>query len=367
MRIAFVYDAAYPFVKGGGEKRIYEIAKRLAKKHDVDWITLKWWNGKDYEFDGINYVGVGKWENLYTSNRRSIKEAIYFGIRVLPFLKREKYDVVDCAAFPYFSCFSARLSSLINRSKLFITWHEVWDDYWYEYLGKTGFFGKIVERAVAKMKAKHIAVSNFTAKCLKKLGVKDAIVIPNGVDLKLVESIKPSENKWDIVFAGRLIKEKGVDEVLKIVANLLESGVKAKTLIIGDGPEREKVKKLAKELDISDLVCFKEFVPQKVFYSILKSAKVFVLPSKREGFGITALEAMACKTPVVTLKHPMNAVVDLIDEMGFGVYVERQKLADAVLSLLRNEIKLGFKKDINEYSWDNIAKKIEKVYENFDA
>ncbi|MCD6493568.1 MAG: hypothetical protein J7K36_07225, partial [Archaeoglobaceae archaeon] len=82
---------------------------------------------------------------------------------------------------------------------------------------------------------------------------------------------------------------------------------------------------------------------------------------------ITALEAIACKTPVVTLKHPMNAVVDLIDEMGFGVYVERQKLADAVLSLLKNEIKLGFKKDIDEYSWDNVAKKIEKVYENFDA
>ena len=115
------------------------------------------------------------------------------------------------------------------------------------------------------MRAKHIAVSNFTAKCLKKLGVKDAIVIPNGVDLEFIESIKPSENKWDIVFAGRLIKEKGVDEVLKIVANLLERGVKAKTLVIGDGPEKEKVKKLAKELDILDLVCFKEFVPQKVF------------------------------------------------------------------------------------------------------
>lgn len=106
---------------------------------------------------------------------------------------------------------------------------------------------------------------------------------------------------------------------------------------------------------------------KRFFYSILKSAKVFVLPSKREGFGITALEAMACKTPVVTLKHPTNTVVELIDKMGFGVYVERRKLADAVLSLLKNEIKLGFKKDINEYSWDNVAKKIEKVYENFDA
>ncbi|RLI73957.1 glycosyltransferase family 1 protein [Archaeoglobales archaeon] len=362
MKIAFIYDAAYPFVKGGAEKRIYEIAKRLAKRHDVDWITLKWWDEENFELDGIRYVGVGEWKKLYTQNRRSIKEALYFGGKVLPFLKKQKYDVVDCTAFPYFSCFSAKFVSLLDRSKLFITWHEVWDNYWYEYLGKAGFFGKFVEKRVARLKAKHIAVSNFTANCLEKLGV-NAVVIPNGVDLELIKSVSPSDDRWDIVFAGRLIKEKGADEIIKIVAKLSKLNIEIKALIIGDGPEKIEIKNLAEELDVKDLVHFVEFVTPEAFYSILKSAKAFVLPSKREGFGIAALEAMACETPVITLKHPMNAVVELVEEIGLGISVERQEMPNAVLSLLKGELRLNLKKDIDEFSWDNIAKKVEKVYE----
>jgi len=72
MRIAYVYDAAYPFVKGGGEKRIYEIARRLSKKHEVDWITLKWWeDGNEFFGDGIRYIGVGEWKNLYAGEEEA--------------------------------------------------------------------------------------------------------------------------------------------------------------------------------------------------------------------------------------------------------------------------------------------------------
>ena len=43
MRIAFIYDAVYPWIKGGAEKRIYEIGRRLAKKHEVHWYGIGWW------------------------------------------------------------------------------------------------------------------------------------------------------------------------------------------------------------------------------------------------------------------------------------------------------------------------------------
>lgn len=47
MKIAFVYDAIYSWIKGGAEKRIYEIGRRLADKHEVHWYGIRWWEGKE--------------------------------------------------------------------------------------------------------------------------------------------------------------------------------------------------------------------------------------------------------------------------------------------------------------------------------
>ncbi len=354
MKIAFVYDAAYPFVKGGGEKRIYEIAKRLSRKHEVDWITLKWWEGSSrMERDGIEYVGVGEWRKLYKNNRRSISEALYFALKVIPSLLKD-YDVIDCTAFPYFSCFSSRVCSALGGSKLFITWHEVWDDYWYEYLGRKGFFGKVVERIVTKLKAKHIAVSRLTAEMLERKGC-GAQIIPNGVDLKLIESIEPSV-EYDLIFAGRLIKEKGADVFIQLCEELRkksEFNLDFKAAVVGEGPMLEDLKR-AEGID------FLPFVEEERFYSLLKGAKLFVLPSKREGFSISALEAIACNTPVLTIDYEMNACKELAEMYGF-VAKNFNEMIEFARSVLAGEWKAE-KPDLSEFDWESIAGKVERVY-----
>ena len=151
MIIAFIFDAISPWIKGGAEKRIYEIAKRLAKKHEVHWYGIGWWfreNGKSnvIERDGIILHGVCKPVQLYVNGRRSISEALYFAWKLLPKLVREDFDVIDCQEFPYFPCFSAKVHSLLRRTPLVVTWYEVWSEYWFEYLGTKGFFGFLVER-----------------------------------------------------------------------------------------------------------------------------------------------------------------------------------------------------------------------------
>ncbi|MBO8183581.1 MAG: glycosyltransferase family 4 protein [Archaeoglobus sp.] len=352
MKIAFVYDAAYPFVKGGGEKRIYEIARRLAKKHEVDWITLKWWDGDSkLERDGINYVAVGEWRNLYKNGRRSISEAIYFSFKVLPRLLG-RYDVIDCTAFPYFPCFSSRLSNVLRKNRLFITWHEVWNDYWYEYLGKKGFFGKIVEDFVAKIKAKHIAVSKLTAEMLERKGCK-AEVIPNGVDLKLIESIE-ALNEYDLIFVGRLIKEKGADAFIRLCQELRRE-FDFRAVVIGEGPMLESLKKESNSVD------FLPFVDEERFYSLLKGAKLFVLPSRREGFSISALEAIACGTPVLTIDHEMNACKELAEKYGF-VAKNFDEMVEFARKVLAGEWREVEKPDLLEYDWESIARRVEEIY-----
>ena len=143
MRIAYIYDAIYPWVKGGAEKRIYEFSRRLASRgHEVHCYGMNWWKGENVIVkDGVYLHGICKPTNFYSGDHRSIIEATYFASKVLSSREMD-YEVVDCQNFPYFPCFSAKLLCRLNKQDLFITWHEVWGDYWHEYLGRKGIIGK---------------------------------------------------------------------------------------------------------------------------------------------------------------------------------------------------------------------------------
>src|SRR5512136_252867 len=117
MKIAFIYDVIYPFVKGGVEKRVRELAVRLsARGHDVHIIGMTYWKGSDsLEKDGVILHGICPAQPLYADGRRNIREALSFGIHLIPFLMREKFDVIDCQQFPYFSCFPVKMASVMKK------------------------------------------------------------------------------------------------------------------------------------------------------------------------------------------------------------------------------------------------------------
>jgi len=373
MKIAYIYDAVYPWIKGGAEKRIYEISRRLADRgHEVHWYGIGWWfgdcNSKTIEHDGIILHGVCKPMQLYVDGRRSIKEAIYFARKLLPKLIKEKFDVIDCQEFPYFPCFSAKVHSLFRRIPLVITWHEIWDKYWFEYLGKKGLFGWIAERITAKLTNKNVAVSERTKKDLESLGVKNVEVIHNGIDFKKIESVKPSEEESDIVFAGRLIKDKNVDVLIKAISLIKRDIPDIKCIIIGDGPEKKKLMNLANELKVENNVKFVGFLENHDdVVAYMKSSKVFVLPSTREGFGIVALEANACGLPVVTVNHRMNAACDFINngENGYICELSAEDIAKKVLIGLEmgNIMKRKCIENAIKYDWSNMVDLTESFYE----
>ncbi len=118
MKIAFVYDAVYPWVKGGAEMRIHELGKRLsARGHEVHIFGVKWWEGEDtIEYEGMTLHGVCKARNLYVNGRRSISEAIIFAAKLFPALRKEKFDLIDVSVFPYFSCFTVKAVSVLKKN-----------------------------------------------------------------------------------------------------------------------------------------------------------------------------------------------------------------------------------------------------------
>jgi glycosyltransferase involved in cell wall biosynthesis len=364
-KIAFVYDAIYPYIKGGAEKRNYELGKRL--NHDVHLFGMKYWKGEDViKKNGMTLHGVCKSIPLYDSDRRSIKEAIVFSIKLFRPLMKEDFDVLDCSSFPYFSLFTCKLVCILKRKKLIATWHEVWGkEYWKEYLGFLGIFGYWVEKMAVKMPNKIISVSPHTTRGLRKvLGYsKEIITIPNGISFDEISKVKPSVIKSDVIFAGRLLSHKNVDVLLKAIKIVSSKDKNLKCIIIGDGPEKSRLEELAKTLKISRNIIFKGFLKRKEeVYSLMKSSKVFVLPSSREGFGIAVLEANACGIPVITVNEKSNASKDLILEgkNGYVCKLGEKELADRIIKSLSKDWKTA--QYVKDYDWDNISTQLMKVH-----
>ena len=367
MKIAYVYDVIYPFIKGGVEKRIYELSRRLASRHEVHVYGMKFWNGDNIiEQNGVYLHGICKPLKLYnTSGRRSITEAIYFALKILPHLIKEEYDVIDCQESPYFPCFTTKIYSILIKVPLIITWHEVWDDYWYEYLGRKGEIGRIIEKMVTKLTKYNIAVSEKTKRDLENLGLDNIKVIPNGVDFNKIRRIKPSDNNSDIIFVGRLIKEKNVDILLRAIKLIQKDVPDIKCIIIGDGPERRKLENLARSLKLENNTYFLGFLENyEEVISYMKASKIFVLPSTREGFGIAALEANACGLPVITINNDRNAAKDLIKDgvNGFLCELSEREIAEKIIMALKVHDKIKEKciENARKFDWDIIINEYEK-------
>jgi glycosyltransferase involved in cell wall biosynthesis len=356
MNIAYVSDVVYPFVMGGAEKRIYEMGRRLAAHDEVHVFGIKWWDGnKDIDLDGLHLHGICKPLNLYAGERRSFKEAVRFAGSLSP-LSSYDLDVIDCSQFPYLHCFPSKLISRLKGVPLVITWHEFWGDYWDEYLGKIGFLGKLTERATLRVADKVIAVSEATKEqlaCLKE----DIALVPNGVDIAFIDSVAPAEIAADALFVGRLIREKNVDLLIRALP------ADATLCIIGDGPEKESLVQLAK--DVNATVQFVRTLSYTDLISVMKAANSLVLPSAREGFGIVALEALACGTPVITTNVERNAARALITQgkNGFLVALTEGEIRSALSAIDKNRMYHAAKASAVPFDWNTLSNKLRTIYE----
>ena len=185
-----------------------------------------------------------------------------------------------------------------------------------------------------------IGVSRAIADAARMYGAADVRVIPNGVDLPAHagEETEPPQ----ILYAGRLSKEKGVLELVEAARGL-------PLVLAGDGPLRKRVP------------AARGFVPRDELERLYAEAAVVVCPSRREGFGVTCLEAMAYAKPVVA--SSVGGLLDLVVDGETGILVPprdpaalraalERLLADADLrqrlgSAARERARLHF-------SWDTV-------------
>jgi len=129
------------------------------------------------------------------------------------------------------------------------------------------------------------------------------------------------EKKYDIVFSGRLVKNKGIILLLEAVKNLKFKIKDLKLIIVGDGPLKPEIEIYIKKNKLENNVEFSGWLPSTEDVAIIyNQSKIMVMPSYNEGGPRVTLEAMACKTPVLTSR--VGIMLDIIEDRDNGLFID---------------------------------------------
>ncbi|MDB5001039.1 MAG: N-acetyl-alpha-D-glucosaminyl L-malate synthase BshA [Mucilaginibacter sp.] len=201
---------------------------------------------------------------------------------------------------------------------------------------------------------------------------KDIKVIPNFIDLTrfnlkhkdhFKKAIAPNGEKV-LVHTSNFRKVKRTEDVIKIFAKVLEK-IPAKLLMVGDGGERSGCEKLSRDLGIAEHVRF--LGKQDAIEEILSVSDLFLMPSQSESFGLAALEAMACKVPVISTNAGGLPELNVEGVTGFLKDVEDvDGMAERAIYILEDEARLNqFKENALARAKQFELSNILPLYENY--
>lgn len=221
------------------------------------------------------------------------------------------------------------------------------------------------------------AVSNFLADKTKTSYQvqKDIEVIPNFID---TEKYKRMDNEHTKCFREKFAPDgekilthisnfrqlKRVQDVIKVFAEVNKE-VPSRLLLIGDGPDRSECERLARELEIFDLVKF--MGKQDMLVELLSISDLFIMPSQSESFGLSALEAMSCSVPVISTSIGGLPELNVHGETGYIAEIgDVERMAKYAIELLTNQKKYEyFSKKARERALKFREENIVPLYEEF--
>jgi len=183
------------------------------------------------------------------------------------------------------------------------------------------------------------------------------------IDLKIFKPMD-SGKKYDIVFAGRLAKNKGIMLLLETIKNLKFKIENLKLIIIGSGPLKSKIEKYIKKNNLEGNIELSGWLATTDdIAKIYNQSKIFVMPSFNEGGPRVNLEAMACGVPVITTR--VGIMLDIIRDGENAIFVawNAKDIADKIMLLLKDN---NLRKKIAE-NGRNIARQFErrKIIKNY--
>ena len=222
-----------------------------------------------------------------------------------------------------------------------------------------------------------IAVSKMTKDMIigkYNINASKIHVIHNGVNLdeynapnNNLEFLKIKKTGVKVVlFVGRITIQKGPDYFIHVAKKVLRYEPNTIFVVAGSGDMEYQMINLAAQLGISDKVFFVGYLRGKELDKIYRSSDVLVMPSVSEPFGITALEALACNTPVMISKQ--SGVSEVLTHALKSDFWDTDEMANKIIAILRygslrRSLKENGTKDVGALSWDRAAEKCIHLYQ----
>ena len=353
-------DLANP-QSGGAEIHLHQIFGRLARRgHQVHALVSGWPGSSDRaQADGMEIHRAGG------RNTFSLAAPAYYRKH----LASEPWDVVveDLNKVPLFTPYWVRRPLVLLVHHLFGA--TAFREASVPFAAATWLLERPIPRVYRGLPTQ--AVSESTADDLVSRGLRrtDITVIHNGVDLGFFSpdpaAVRASAPTF--LYVGRLKKYKRIDLAIEAVHLLKERGHPARLLIAGRGDEEPGLRTLVDRLGVADRVSFKGFVSEERKRELLRTCWANVLPSPKEGWGITNVEAGACGTPAVAADSPGLRESVIHGETGLLVpYGDASALAEALASLDADRVErlgAGARRFAEGLSWDRAAERTEAQLE----
>jgi len=243
------------------------------------------------------------------------------------------------------------------------------------------FLNRMVARQADVCTANSAATRNAVANMDSQINIP---IIPMGVDPYLfkknhseTQKIRGSVHATGklILYVGRLIRIKGVDQLISAMPAVIQKHPEAKLVIVGNGPERDNLLALSKKLQLENNTIFKTEMSQNRLVEWYSAADLFVLPSRKnpsgekEGQGVVLLEAMACGLPVVGSN--VGGIPSIINHEKTGILAKPgnpEDLSEKICILLEETdlreqiIKNARQMVLQRFTWESTADKFIKIY-----
>ena len=371
MKIAMMTNSYKPFVAGVpvSVERLTEGLRRIG--HEVV-VFAPSYDTQEEEQDVVRYGSLLRNVAGGFSVPNSLDPIIEERFR------EEDFDVIH-VHHPMMMGETARYLSKRYEVPLVFTYHTRYEQYLH-YVGLSGF-GRLMPSYIRHCTTPCdlvIAPTPLMKEYLEEISVKPPVsVLPTGLPM---DSFLPDEEKAAqirrmylrgrkhlFVSVSRLAKEKNVEFLIRSVKLIKERrGSDFKLLLVGDGPERKHLQRLAEELGVQEEIVFVGAVPNEEIRNYCHAADLFLFASQSETQGIVLIESMAAGTPVLAVRATGTEDVVICGENGYMTNVSEIEFSEKLMDILeKKELQIlteGAKKTAENYRSDLIAAKAEKIY-----
>lgn len=366
MKIGFVLDTTLDS-NDGVQQYFKGLARYLIKKgHEVKFLVPPSQNRG--EFRG-KIVTFGK-EVTVRGNANTVKTVFLTKTKRIRYvLNKENFDVIHIAS-PFSPFLGGKIIKYTNCPV--VSTYLVYGRNNLYRIG--GFLLSLLLFRIYKKIDKRIAPS-FMAKKEAELTMPGKYeLIPLGVNISSyspnVRALEKYDNgKINILFLGRLEKRKGVDHLLDSYSRVFSRFKNTRLIIAGDGPERQKLEKMVKDLNLKGVI-FAGYVDEDIKARYYASADLCVFPALYgESFGVVLIEAMASGKPTIAYKNEGYSFVLRNLKMLLVENRNKDKLASKMIQFIKSrKLRENYGQmclaESKQYSWENIGKRIIKIYKD---